>query len=558
MAVVQISKIQLRRGRRTDLPVLASGELAWCLDTQELFVGSGAVSEGAPAVGNVKLITEADLMPGAAVPIIDLVQYTYKNGNATIQTGADVNFPIVRTLQERLDDYVNSANYGLVPDTGSETESQINEKTAALQRVVNNLFLENAYAGSQSRVVLTFQPGVYTFNETVYVPSYVRIEGAGKDRTIFNFTGTGPAFSFVNDTSDVGDPKGIQGVDISSTTYYNQPQFFYLKGFSLVMTDLTSVGFELNAVRDSVFEDIKILGPYTGNLSDVSTGIALYAYSTVVTCQRNMFDNVHIESVNTLVFSKQDIINNKFNKCYFEEAKYGIRFGVGKDIVPPYQGEEFGPRNNTISFCYFVDIRQEGIYIEYGYGNKSIGNTFINVGNNGTGNASPSKGLFSQIRFVSNGNSSSDDNFDRAEDLASNNLLIPYAAEISGKLDYRENETQVVTLIRSTSFINIIRLPFVGSTGVEVKYIIKSNTTDQMRKGTLTISVNADTLETQLCDDYEYTGSTLDGDTKISFTTACFAEPGSYSSAGQLWLKYKNENLIGETFTMTYTHRSIS
>ena len=46
MAVVQISRIQLRRGKKnagTGLPQLASGELAWCIDTQELFVGNGSV-----------------------------------------------------------------------------------------------------------------------------------------------------------------------------------------------------------------------------------------------------------------------------------------------------------------------------------------------------------------------------------------------------------------------------------------------------------------------------------------------------------------------------------
>ena len=554
MAVVQISKIQLRRGRRTDLPVLSSGELAWCVDTQELFVGSGAVSEGAPAVGNVKLLTEADSMS-----LLDILEYTYKAGDAVIQTGTDVNFPVVRSLQARLDDYVNTADYGLTPDTGSETPTQINERTATIQRIVNNLFLETAYSGSSARVVLTFLPGTYTFNETVYVPSYVRIEGAGKDRTIFNFTGTGPAFSFVNDTSDVGDPKGIQGVDISSTTYNNQPKFCYLKGFTLTMTDLTSVGFELNAVRDSVFEDIKVVGPYTGNPSDSSKGIAMYAYTSIVTCQRNLFLGVSVESVNTSVYAKQDIINNKFSKCYFEDAKYGFRFGEGKDITPPIAaGETYGPRKNVISDCYFVDIKQEGIFVEYGYGNKSINNTFINVGNDGAGNASLGKGLFSQIRFVSNGNTSTDDNFDRANDLASDNLTIPYIAEVGGKGDFREYETQIVNFGRSTSYINLIRFPFVGNTGIEVKYLIKSNTTDQIRKGTFTISVNADTYETQLCDDYEYTGSTLNGDTKIKFKSLAFGQPGSYSLAGTLWIQIKNENVVGETFTMTYTHRSIS
>ena len=63
MAVVQISRIQVRRGRKnsaTSIPQLASGEMGWAVDTQELFIGNGAVSEGAPDVGNTKILTEAD------------------------------------------------------------------------------------------------------------------------------------------------------------------------------------------------------------------------------------------------------------------------------------------------------------------------------------------------------------------------------------------------------------------------------------------------------------------------------------------------------------------
>ena len=62
MAVYQISRIQIRRGQAnagTGLPQLASGEMAWAIDTQQLYIGSGAVSEGAPAVSNIKVITES-------------------------------------------------------------------------------------------------------------------------------------------------------------------------------------------------------------------------------------------------------------------------------------------------------------------------------------------------------------------------------------------------------------------------------------------------------------------------------------------------------------------
>ena len=60
MAVVQISKIQLRRGKKstgTGLPQLSSGEMGWAIDSQELYIGNGSVSEGSPAVGNTKILT---------------------------------------------------------------------------------------------------------------------------------------------------------------------------------------------------------------------------------------------------------------------------------------------------------------------------------------------------------------------------------------------------------------------------------------------------------------------------------------------------------------------
>ena len=63
MAVVQISRIQVRRGRAlqgTGIPDnLASGEFAWAMDTQELYIGNGSVAEGAPAVGKTKIIDAA-------------------------------------------------------------------------------------------------------------------------------------------------------------------------------------------------------------------------------------------------------------------------------------------------------------------------------------------------------------------------------------------------------------------------------------------------------------------------------------------------------------------
>lgn len=58
MSVTQISRIQVRRGRRDNLPQLSAGELGWAQDTRQLFIGNGTFIQGAPAEGNTEILTE--------------------------------------------------------------------------------------------------------------------------------------------------------------------------------------------------------------------------------------------------------------------------------------------------------------------------------------------------------------------------------------------------------------------------------------------------------------------------------------------------------------------
>ena len=94
MAITQISRIQHRRGLKAQLPQLSAGEFGFAVDTQELFIGNGTVQEGAPEVGNTKILTEDDNILSVANT------YTLKgNTNNPVVTGVDNNAPIVRTLQ---------------------------------------------------------------------------------------------------------------------------------------------------------------------------------------------------------------------------------------------------------------------------------------------------------------------------------------------------------------------------------------------------------------------------------------------------------------------------
>ena len=58
MSVTNITRLQVRRGNKADLPQLSSAELGWAIDSQKLYIGNGDLSEGAPEVGNTEVLTQ--------------------------------------------------------------------------------------------------------------------------------------------------------------------------------------------------------------------------------------------------------------------------------------------------------------------------------------------------------------------------------------------------------------------------------------------------------------------------------------------------------------------
>ncbi len=70
MAIVQISRIQHRRGLQENLPQLSHAELGWVTDDRSLYIGNGPLSAGAPVVGNTQILTEYSDLAG----LINLVE----------------------------------------------------------------------------------------------------------------------------------------------------------------------------------------------------------------------------------------------------------------------------------------------------------------------------------------------------------------------------------------------------------------------------------------------------------------------------------------------------
>ena len=444
MAVVQISRIQIRRGKAnagTGFPQLASGELGWALDTQELYIGSGSVAEGSPAVGNTKILTENDLV--AQGNLLNLLQHIYKANDPEIITGDNANYPTTRYVQDRLDDRVTASDFGAI---GNDTDN-----TKQLQRAIDQLFLnpnskssETSADGVRTRVVLELPPGIFRTSSSLFIPSYASIIGAGPDKTIINFnpvhtitasttisqalvtsvdantnmigssitgagipsnttivdaengvsitlnhnatatatditltiTSAGPAIQFINDSSDIADPSTI-----NSTLWNNQPRNIILKGLTISTTSGSQTCVQLDAVKDSTFEDINIRGNWGLVQNNNSKGIALNALSDIVTCENNVFRRINISGFNFSIYAKQDIQNNLFDSLFVNDARVGIALGLGANASTI--GQKYGPRNTTISNSYFTDIQRQAVYIDLG-ANNTISNCKLSyVGNDG-------------------------------------------------------------------------------------------------------------------------------------------------------------------------------
>jgi len=537
MAVVQISRIQVRRGRKqqgTGLPQLASGEIAWAIDTQELYIGNGAVSEGAPEVNNTKILTEHD-------SLLDLAgQYEYKAGDDSIVTGVEQNYPVIRSLQQRLDESVTAFSFGVVGDG-------IVDDTAALQRAIDQLYMTaTARANTATRMVLELPAGTYTLTDTLYIPSYATIVGAGVGNTVINYIGNDVVFKAVNDSSRPGD------IDPDGISDSNQPKFITIRGLTINSATTNKTVLHLDSVLDSTFEQLNITGEWADTVDLATTGaIYLGYFSGVVTCERNKFENVTVDGFTYGVFAKGDVTNNKFIDNDFSNCYQGFRLGRGINGVPS-SGQATGPQGTLIINCRFTDIKRQAVYVDNGFGTSVTKCTFTNVGNNGGGSAGA---LYTQVQFQVGNNSATNNFSDRASTLATDNLGAPYAGEAGGVVATAAFGAKQIELQTTGSSLLAFRLPIAtGVTGYAINYTYQSTTRAQSRQGTITVAIDALNDAVQLSDDYNFVGAAGDADT-LDFSAQLLAiHNGSINDT--IGIYYKNTS-VGDVAVFTYSYSAV-
>jgi hypothetical protein len=467
MAVYQISKIQIRRGKANsgvEFPQLSSGEMGWAIDTQELFIGNGSVSEGAPAVGNTKILTIHD-------DLLTTADYSYKITSAGVITGLSSNTPIFRPLQTRLDDRVNVADFGAIGN-GLADDSD------ALNRAITQLFANSgnpAFDSVPSRVVLEIPAGTYKITKPLVIPSYATIIGHGADKTIINYRGSEPAIICKNDDTD----------PVSLST---QPRHIKLSDLTITTNSLASQCVDLSNVSYSEFYNLQIIGASAGTVT-TNVGVLLNS-NTSISVTGNIFKNIHINSFYYGIANDQYAFSNIFDSITIENSKNGILLG----------NTSTSNKNQLINITLH-NINQLGIYIKNGTQNhiERVDLTLV-------GSTTP------QIFFTDTGNKCISLTSERSTASSLGTTTTHYYPEVAGYFSYT-SETITTELSHHSGVSNpLFRLPLnsnvagqiANSVSYTINYTYISNTVDLIRQGTLNVIVSTTTAT--LTDDYSGLG----------------------------------------------------
>ena len=311
MAVIQISRIQQRRGQKltTGIPQLSSAELAWAVDTQELFIGNGTIAEGSPYIGNTRILTEHS-------NVFENSVYTFMAHNPAITLSKQ------RKLLSKFDECVSVLDY-IVKDSNDDILW-----AETFELAVNDLCgLSHKY-----RKVLMIPTGTYTFLRHWSLHSGVILRGETQANTILDMG------SFAINSNESSDIK-LQNFTITGT------------GVVLNITGLT----------DSSISDIIITGSYSTAVpsnwntpavtwTNLNNGHKVYN----VELKDCRFSNVNTAVlVNQLEAFETTI---KFDNCTFSNCYRGI-----------YLEGVVGQSNKwNISDCSFTDIYDSAVVMKHG------------------------------------------------------------------------------------------------------------------------------------------------------------------------------------------------
>lgn len=504
MAIVQISRIQHRRGVKSLLPQLAAGELGWAVDTQELYIGNGTVAEGAPEVGNTKILTEDD-------DILSLASsYTYKGNTVSpVVTGSDANSPTVRTIQSKIDDIVSVKDFGAKGDG-------VTDDTAAINRAIANLItVENT---GKERRQLRFPGGTYIVSDVIKVYPYTQFIGEGMESTFIKQNSNTPACLIRtadrngNISAGIGDdgatkPQGIEfsGIHFQTTTDKD-----------LIILD---------QCEDVHFRSCHFSATYTTSDGDSSSPVknALVTLNSTAALptKRITFTDCTFEKSYYCVQSDDDIQDVFFQSSEFITCYRA--FNLAEQSDGSTANKVTGPTGIVITSSRFDSVDAEAVYIHSNGGN-SRGNIVANCSFRDVGQNGDDSSETVALNFANAGNFAHHNYFYRTDTTSNFTGSVYHEGPVESSVTLSDNQGSAAnTGIQFDSHrINHIKIEYILSRGTD------------RQSGTLHINGNSTTMN---IDDERYPSAGVG--VTFSVTTSGVVQYTTTATSNDATLKYR-------------------
>lgn len=372
MAVVQISRIQHRRGNRADLPsALNDAEFGWANDTRELFIG-----EGLPHGGNTQILTDnPNSIPAA--------NYSYRsNTDVDAATGfqiqgnnvvPDPQFPLVRSLQSKLDDFVSVKDFGARGDFDIGTMEPFTTRPDdtgpllnAMQVLYDDAYNLNSPASQnpndhdpRSHRTLYFPAGVYRITRSLLLYPYATLIGDGQGKTIvyLDYDASLPV-----DTDSVARTVDSLGSNSSVSMPWSFSQQIRVSGITFQTTKPDADVLVLENVNRVLFYDCGFVGTRQSGdplANGGSNGVqvkqsmtsSVFGNPVDYTFRNCVFSDTQI-GFNCIEAEAQNIlIDNCGFQGHYTSIKTGYKSGI--DATLPFGSDTTGPAFVKVANCYF-------------------------------------------------------------------------------------------------------------------------------------------------------------------------------------------------------------
>lgn len=515
MAIVQISRIQHRRGVAENLPQLAVGEIGLAVDTKRVYIGNGGTD--APQIENIELLTaSSDLLDSADT-------YTYKGSasgyNAT--TGINASTPVTRTMQEKFDEVASVKDFGAKGDGTTDD-------TAAINRALYQLF--SRATNTEIRRALFFPAGTYIVTDILKIPPFAKLTGDGHNSSIIKATSSSP--DCIAQTAD-----SLQQLDGSvGSSSATLPGNVHIDGIAFWASVDTVDAFVVNQAHTVTFSNCRFQGYNTSNPIAVGNSQAAMKIESSTTRET---EHVHFVGcvfilANFGVVADHDMSSITFSGCDFEKAFKGIKIGESRTGFAP---SVHGPQGVKVTNSLFDKMYSHAIHGYFGPGLTSAFNTFKDCANTNLGAGHANTHV---INFERTAMHSISDDFERQDaDVTTTTLRVNHTG-----FSLQENQVEFNNFIRGFGgSVNLLDNVGATSTGItfkdntnlenaiEVEYLITRG--NAKRQGVLTITqdTNAQIIDDEFQENNGTVGVTFSLTNSSNITTINYATTSTGSGA---------------------------